>query len=146
MVSVILHSLQNLNIKEIHMKYYFSKKVDLDFDEAIEKVTKELKEEGFGVLTEIDVKATLKKKLDVDFQNYQILGACNPGFAYKALQAENKIGTMLPCNVIVQELEDGSIEVSAIDPVASMQAVDNEQLPEVASEVRKKLSKVIESL
>ncbi|HKJ30580.1 MAG TPA: DUF302 domain-containing protein [Balneolales bacterium] len=128
------------------MKYYFSKKVDLDFDEAIEKVTKELKEEGFGVLTEIDVKATLKKKLDVDFQNYQILGACNPGFAYKALQAENKIGTMLPCNVIVQELEDGSIEVSAIDPVASMQAVDNEQLPEVASEVRKKLSKVIESL
>jgi len=146
MVSVILHSLQNLNIKEIHMKYYFSKKVDLDFDEAIEKVTKELKEEGFGVLTEIDVKATLKKKLDVDFQNYQILGACNPGFAYKALQAENKIGTMLPCNVIIQELEDGSIEVSAIDPVASMQAVDNEQLPEVASEVRKKLSKVIESL
>jgi len=128
------------------MKYYFSKKVDLDFDEAIEKVTKELKEEGFGVLTEIDVKATLKKKLDVDFQNYRILGACNPGFAYKALQAENKIGTMLPCNVIVQELEDGSIEVSAIDPVASMQAVDNEQLPEVASEVRKKLSKVIESL
>jgi len=128
------------------MKYYFSKKVDLDFDEAIEKVTKERKEEGFGVLTEIDVKATLKKKLDVDFQNYQILGACNPGFAYKALQAENKIGTMLPCNVIVQELEDGSIEVSAIDPVASMQAVDNEQLPEVASEVRKKLSKVIESL
>lgn len=128
------------------MKYYFSKKVNLDFDKAIDKVTDELKKEGFGVLTEIDVKKTLKKKLDVDFQKYRILGACNPGFAYKALQAEDKIGTMLPCNVIVQELDDGSVEVSAVDPVASMQAVDNDQLPNVASEVRKKLSKVIESL
>jgi len=128
------------------MKYYFSKKVDLDFDKAIDKVTKELKEEGFGVLTEIDVKATLKKKLDVDFRNYRILGACNPEFAHKALLAEDKIGTMLPCNVIVQELDDGSVEVSAIDPVASMQAVDNDQLPAVASEVRKRLSKVVESL
>ncbi|HKJ46748.1 MAG TPA: DUF302 domain-containing protein [Balneolales bacterium] len=128
------------------MKYYFSKKVDLDFDKAIDKVTKELKEEGFGVLTEIDVKATLKKKLDVDFRNYRILGACNPEFAHKALLAEDKIGTMLPCNVIVQELDDGSVEVSAIDPVASMQAVDNDELPAVASEVRKRLSKVVESL
>jgi len=128
------------------MKYYFSKKVDLDFDKAIDKVTKELKEEGFGVLTEIDVKATLKKKLDVDFRNYRILGACNPEFAHKALLPEDKIRAMLPCNVIVQELDDGSVEVSAIDPVASMQAVDNDQLPAVASEVRKRLSKVVESL
>jgi uncharacterized protein (DUF302 family) len=128
------------------MKYYFSKKVDLNFEKAIDKVTKELKEEGFGVLTEIDVKATLKKKLDVDFRNYRILGACNPEFAHKALLAEDKIGTMLPCNVIVQELDNGSVEVSAIDPVASMQAVDNDQLPAVANEVRKRLSKVVDSL
>lgn len=128
------------------MKYYFSKKIKTTFDEAIDHVTEALKKEGFGVLTEIDVKATLKKKLDVDFRNYRILGACNPPFAYQALQAEDKIGTMLPCNVIVQEMEDGVIEVSAIDPVASMQAVDNPELPTVAGEVRDRLKKVVENL
>lgn len=128
------------------MKYYFSKKIKSSFDEAIAHTTETLKKEGFGVLTDIDVKATLKKKLDVDFRNYRILGACNPPFAHQALLAEDKIGTMLPCNVIVQEVEDGLIEVSAIDPVASMQAVDNPNLPEVAGEVRNRLKKVIDSL
>lgn len=128
------------------MKYYFSKKLNTTFDEAIERTTEALKKEGFGVLTEIDVKATLKKKLDIDFRNYRILGACNAPFAHKALLAEDKIGTMLPCNVIVQESDGGSIEVSAIDPVASMQAVDNPKLPEVADEVRNRLKKVIDSL
>jgi len=117
-----------------------------DFNQAIEKVKEELKKEGFGVLTEIDIKATLKKKLDADFYNYMILGACNPPFAYKALQAEDKIGTMLPCNVIVQEREAGNIEVSAVDPAASMNAVKNEVLIKVASQVRGKLKKVIENL
>ena len=99
------------------MSYYFSTTLqNISFSEAIEKVTEELKKEGFGILTEIDLKATLKKKLDVDFYNYTILGACNPPFAYKALQAEDKIGTMLPCNVIVQEKEQGIIEISAVDP------------------------------
>jgi len=129
------------------MSYYFKKTLtNVSFDEAIEKVTEELKKEGFGVLTEIDIKATLKKKLDVDFYNYRILGACNPPFAYKALQAEDKIGTMLPCNVIVQEKEAGHIEVSAVDPAASMSAVENEALNEVASQVRDKLKKVIDQL
>lgn len=129
------------------MSYYFEKTLtNISFDEAIEQVTEELKKEGFGILTEIDIKATLKKKLDVDFYNYRILGACNPPFAYKALQAEDKIGTMLPCNVIVQEKEAGRIEVSAVDPAASMSAVDNEALNEVASQVRDKLKKVIEKL
>ncbi len=127
------------------MKYYFSKTIDLDFDSAIIKVTEELKKEGFGILTDIDVKATLKKKLDVDFHKYRILGACNPPFAYQALQAEDKIGTMLPCNVIVQE-RDGKTEVSAIDPLASMQAVKNEALAGIAQEVRLKLRTVIEKL
>jgi uncharacterized protein (DUF302 family) len=127
------------------MSYYFSKTLDLDFDNAIARVTEELKKEGFGVLTEIDVQATLKKKLDVDFQKYRILGACNPPYAYKALQNENKIGTMLPCNVIVQEVE-GKTEVAAIDPIASMQAVENEDLGEVALIVQGKLRKVIDSL
>ena len=128
------------------MAYYFSKKLDVSFDEAVTKVTEELKKEGFGILTDIDVKTTLKKKLDVDFRKYRILGACNPPFAYKALQAEDKIGTMLPCNVIVQELSGGTIEVAAIDPVASMQAIDNPSLKAVAEQVREKLKKVIESL
>ena len=128
------------------MSYYFTKTISGDFDETIVKVTEELKKEGFGVLTEIDIKATLKKKLDVDFYNYRILGACNPPFAYKALQAEDKIGTMLPCNVIVQEKEPGKIEVSAVDPVMSMQAVVNENLAGVASEVRAKLENVIKNL
>lgn len=127
------------------MTYYFSKTIDLDFDGTIIKVTEELKKEGFGILTDIDVKATVKKKLDVDFHKYRILGACNPPFAYQALQAEDKIGTMLPCNVIVQE-RDGKTEVSAIDPLASMQAVKNEALAGIAQEVRLKLRTVIEKL
>lgn len=129
------------------MNYYFSKTLEnVTFDEAIERVTEELKKEGFGILTEIDVQATLKKKLDVNFKKYRILGACNPPFAYKALQAENKIGTMLPCNVIVQELEDGKIEVAAVDPVASMQAVENDKLSDIANEIRAKLEKVIKNI
>jgi uncharacterized protein (DUF302 family) len=128
------------------MNYYFSKPIDLPFEEAIQHVTAELKKEGFGVLTEIDVKATLKKKLDVDFRNYRILGSCNPPFAYQALQAEPHIGLMLPCNVVVQEDENGQTIVSAIDPLASMQAVENETLGEVAEQVKAKLQKVVESV
>ena len=128
------------------MTYYYAKEVDLNFDDAIIRVTDELKKEGFGVLTEIDVKATLKKKLDVDFRNYRILGACNPPFAYQALQAEPHIGLMLPCNVVVQEAENGKTLVSAIDPVASMQAVENEALGQVAGQVKMKLQKVIASI
>lgn len=125
------------------MKYYFNKTTNYSFDEAIEKVTKELQKEGFGVLTEIDVTATLKKKLDVDFKNYRILGACNPSYAYKALSAEDKIGTMLPCNVIVQQISDSQVEIAAINPIASMQAVENNSLGEVASDITKKLEQVI---
>ena len=128
------------------MKYYFSTIIEKSFDQVVSDVTEELKKEGFGVLTDIDVKATMKKKLDVDLKNYRILGACNPKFAYQAIQKEDKIGTMLPCNVIVQELEDGNIEVAAIDPSASMQAVQNQDLQGVAEEVRKKLQSVISSL
>ena len=127
-----------------NMIYFYEKTIDLNFEDAIIRVTEELKKEGFGVLTEIDVKATLKKKLDVDFRNYRILGACNPPFAYQALQAEPHIGLMLPCNVVVQETENGKTLVSAIDPVASMQAVKNESLGKVAEQVRAKLKKVIE--
>jgi len=128
------------------MEYYFSKTITGSFDDAIQKVTEALKAEGFGILTEIDIKATLKKKLDVDFYNYKILGACNPPYAYKALLAEDKIGTMLPCNVIVQEKVAGQVEVSAIDPAASMQAIENEKLAEIATEIRARLQKVIEQL
>ena len=128
------------------MNYHFSKIVTGDFDATISKVTQELKNEGFGILTEIDVKETLKKKLDVDFRRYKILGACNPHFAHQALLAEDRIGTMLPCNVIVQEHENGTIEVSAVDPVASMMGVQNENLGEVANSVREKLNKVINHL
>ena len=128
------------------MSYYFSRKVGISYDEAITKVTEELKKEGFGILTEIDVKETLKKKLDVDFHKYKILGACNPPYAYKALQAEDKIGLMLPCNVIVQETPDGTVEVAAIDPIASMQAIENNELGEVATGVQSKLKKVIDSM
>ncbi|MDQ1267315.1 MAG: hypothetical protein QG635_2469 [Bacteroidota bacterium] len=128
------------------MSYYFSKILSSGFEEAIEKVTDELKKEGFGILTEIDVAATLKKKLDVDFRKYRILGACNPPFAYKALSAEDKIGTMLPCNVIVQELEDGKVEVAAIDPIASMRAVENPSLGDIAIAVQTKLKAVIDNL
>lgn len=125
------------------MSYHFSKTVTDDFDTAISKVTDELKKEGFGILTEIDVRETLKKKLDVDFRRYKILGACNPHFAHQALLAEDTIGTMLPCNVIIQERENGKVEVSAVDPVASMMAIQNEKLGEIAGEVREKLKKVI---
>lgn len=128
------------------MNYYFSKMVGEDFDAAIEATTAALKEEGFGVLTEIDVQATFKKKLDVDYRPYRILGACNAPFAYKALQAEDKIGTMLPCNVIVRETEDGKIEVAAVDPIASMQAIQNEELGVIANTVREKLKRVIDRL
>jgi len=128
------------------MSYYFSKTLDLSFDDAIIRVTEELKKEGFGILTDIDVRATMKKKLDVDFRNYRILGACNPPFAHQALLAEDKIGTMLPCNVIVQEHAPGVVEVAAIDPVASMAAVDNPQLGAVGMEVRARLQRVVASL
>lgn len=128
------------------MSYHFSKKVDLSYDEAIEKTTAALKEEGFGVLTEIDIKETLKNKLDVDFRKYKILGACNPPNAYKALKAEGHIGLMLPCNVIVQEHENGEVEVSAVDPVASMQAIKNSDLGDVAKEVQEMLKKAINRL
>ncbi len=128
------------------MSYYKAKKVSYNFDEAIEKVTSELKEEGFGILTEIDVKETLKKKLDVDFRKYKILGACNPPYAHKALQAEDKIGTMLPCNVIVQETDDGKVEVAAVNPMESMKAVQNDQLGEIATEITNRLNRVIDKL
>ena len=128
------------------MSHYFSKTVNDDFDTAIEKVTEELKKEGFGILTQIDVKETLKRKIDVDFKNYRILGACNPHFAYEALKTEDKIGTMLPCNIIVQEHEDGKVEVSAVNPVASMMAVKNNPLNGIAIQVKEKLSRVIDNL
>ena len=129
------------------MKYYYSKQLkNVSFDEAVEKVTEALKHEGFGVLTEIDVQATLKNKLDVDFRPYKILGACNPPYAHKALSVEDKIGIMLPCNVIVQETSDGTIEVAAVDPVASMSAIENPELMEIAVEIQQKLKTVIEKL
>lgn len=128
------------------MKYYHEKTLtNVSFEEAIQKVTEALKEEGFGILTEIDVKETLKKKLDEDFRPYKILGACNPPFAHKALLAEDKIGAMLPCNVIVQQSDDG-VEIAAVDPVASMQAVGNKDLEGIAKEIQTKLKTVIESL
>jgi uncharacterized protein (DUF302 family) len=129
------------------MHYYFNKTLrNISFEDAITKTKEALQKEGFGILTEIDIKETLKKKLDVDFHNYRILGACNPSFAHKALQAEDKIGAMLPCNVIVQEKENGTIEVSAVDPIASMQAVENESLSGIASEVAEKLSRAVKNL
>lgn len=128
------------------MSYYFSKIINESFDRAIVKVIASLKNEGFGLLTEIDVKETLKKKLDVDFQKYRILGACNPPFAYKALKAENKIGTMLPCNVIVQEISEGEVEIAAVDSVASMKAIENPALLEIAKQIQEKLRKVIANL
>ncbi len=128
------------------MSYYFSKKVGMSHEEAIEAVTEALKKEGFGILTTIDVKATLKKKLGVDYRKYDILGACNPPFAKKALDAEPWVGLMLPCNVVVQETEDGQVEVGVIDPIASMQAIANPALADIAGEVRDKLKAVLESL
>lgn len=128
------------------MRYYFSKILNTVFDDAVARVTTELKKEGFGVLTEIDVKEALKKKLDVDFKKYRILGACNPAFAYEALQVEDKIGTMLPCNVIVQEISENVVEVAIIDPIASMQAIGNPKLSSVAEQVQAKFKKVIAAL
>jgi len=128
------------------MAYYFSKTLPVSFEDAILRVIDELKKEGFGILTDIDVQATLKKKIDVNFRKYRILGACNPPFAYQALLSEDKIGTMLPCNVIVQEAADSKVEVAAIDPVASMTAIQNEKLGEIAQLIRAKLRKVIHNL
>jgi len=128
------------------MTYHFSKTLRMPFDAAITQITEALKREGFGILTEIDVQQTLKKKLDIDFRPYRILGACNPSLAHQALQAEDKIGTMLPCNVVVQELRSGMVEVSAVDPVASMTAIENPKLGAVAKTVQAKLRKVIDSL
>ena len=128
------------------MTYHFSKTLRVPFDAAVERVTAALQREGFGILTEIDVKATLKKKLDIDFRNYRILGACHPPLAHRALQLEDKVGTMLPCNVIVQDKGEGMVEVSAVDPVASMQAIDNPRLRELAETVRGKLKGVVDGL
>jgi uncharacterized protein (DUF302 family) len=128
------------------MSYYFNKTLAIAFDEAVERVKAELKKEGFGVLTEIDVRKTLKDKIGVDFRPYRILGACNPTYAYKALMAEDKIGTMLPCSVIVQELAPSQVEVAAIDPLASMAAVKNEDLGAIGLEVREKLKRVVYGL
>jgi len=128
------------------MKYYISKKIKSDFEQAVQLVTEALKKEGFGVLSEIDIQQKLNEKLDVDFRKYKILGACNPPAAYKALQQEDKIGTLLPCNVILQELDDNLIEVAAVDPVASMMAVENKQLAGIANDIREKLNRVIASL
>jgi len=128
------------------MSYYFSKTIVSNFEEVVLKIIDALKKEGFGVLTDIDVKAILKKKLDVDFRKYRILGACNPPFAHRALQAEDKVGTMLPCNVIVQEVADSRIEVAAVDPIASMHAIKNPDLHEIANQIQRKLKKVIDSL
>ena len=125
------------------MSYVFTKTVSGSFEQALERVRAELAKEGFGILTEIDVKATLKTKLDVDFRNYRILGSCNPPYAYQALQAEAHIGAMLPCNVIVQEYADGKVEVACIDPLVSMQAIQNVALKAIAEEIQLKLKRVI---
>ena len=128
------------------MSYYFNKTLSADFETVKKQVVAELEKEGFGILTEIDVQATFKKKLDVDFRKYQILGACNPAFAHKALKTEDKVGTMLPCNVILQELENGKIEVAAVNATASMKAIDNVELKSIASEISGRLQRVIAAL
>jgi uncharacterized protein (DUF302 family) len=128
------------------MNYYIAKNISGPFNQAIDRVKEALAGEGFGVLTEIDVQATMKEKLNEDFRDYRILGACNPPFAHKALSVEDKIGTMLPCNVIVQDAEGDGVEVAAVDPVASMQAVGNDDLEPIAGEIRSRLSRVVESL
>jgi uncharacterized protein (DUF302 family) len=128
------------------MKYYIDSKIKAGFEDTVQLVRESLKEENFGVLTEIDIHEKLKEKLNVDFRKYKILGACNPPYAYKALQEENKIGTMLPCNVIIQELDNNEIEVAAVDPVASMKAVENKELADIAAEIKIKLARVIENV
>ncbi len=126
--------------------YYTSKFLDLPFEQAITRVEEELAREGFGILTEIDVKETLKRKLDVDFKRYRILGACNPALAYRALGEEDKAGLMMPCNIVVEEDGAGRTEVAVVDPVASMLAIDNDSLREVAREVRARLKSAISRL
>lgn len=128
------------------MNYYFNKTIASDFESVKKRVIEELGKEGFGILSEIDVQATFEKKLDIDFRKYQILGACNPKFAHKAITAEDKIGTMLPCNVVLQELENGDIEVAAINATASMQAVENSKVAEIAKEISGRLKKVVDAL
>ena len=128
------------------MAYYLGTTIGLPFDEAVARTREALKAEGFGVITEIDIQDTLKNKIGVDFRRYRILGACNPKLAYEALQLEDKVGTMLPCNVVVQEMSNGRTEVAAIDPVASMQAIENTRLRDAAGMVRSKLERVIDSL
>lgn len=128
------------------MKYYISKKLNTSFEQAVQLVTESLKKEGFGVLTEIDIQDKLKEKLNVNFRKYKILGACNPSYAYKALQLEDKVGIMLPCNVIVQELDSNKVEIAAVDPVASMMAIENPDLAGIAGEIKEKLEKAIASV
>ena len=128
------------------MKYYISKKISTDFDQAVLLVTESLKKEGFGVLTEINLQEKLKEKLNVDFRKYKILGACNPAYAYKALQMEDKVGTMLPCSIIIQELGNNEIEVAAVDPIASMMAIENPGLAGIAGEIKGKLERAIAAL
>jgi uncharacterized protein (DUF302 family) len=128
------------------MSYYFSKTLQTNFDDAIQHVTEVLKQHGFGIITEIDVTDTFKKKIGKDFRRYRILGACNPNMAYEALQLEDKVGTMLPCNLVVQETSPGHVEVAAIDPIASMQAIPNDRLQKTALQVQQKLRDVVSAL
>ena len=128
------------------MSYYFSKTLPTGFNEALQRVRDALRQEGFGVVTEIDLKSTFKEKLGVEFRNYHILGACIPSLALLALQIEDKVGTMLPCNVVIQDIGEGRTEVAVIDPVASMMAIDNSSLKEAAAEIRGRLRKVIQIL
>lgn len=128
------------------MKYYFTTNLQCSFDKAVEKVTEALKKEAFGIVSEINLHEKFKEKLNVDFRKYKILGACNPAYAYEALQKEDKIGTMLPCNVIVQELSENNIEIAAIDPIASMMAIENPGLAYLATEIQEKMAKVVTGL
>jgi len=128
------------------MKYYYSRIIDMNFDDLEKRVVDELKKEGFGILTEIDVREKFREKLDIDYVNYKILGACNPPYAHKALELEDKIGTMLPCNVIIHEIKGQGIEVAAVDPVVSMSGVENTELKKIAEEIRNKLQKTIDNI
>jgi uncharacterized protein (DUF302 family) len=138
--------LRSATLEDAPMNYFLAKTVSKSYDEALAAVTEALKGEGFGVLTEIDVKETLKKKLDIDFPKYKILGACNTPLAHKALMTENQIGVLLPCNVVVQEHPDGRVEVSAMDPAAAMQAIGNKELDAIASDVRARMERVLEKV
>ncbi len=127
------------------MSYYISKTVEGDFSAIEKRIVEKLQEEEFGVISEINMQNSLKEKLDVDFRKYKILGVCNPAFAYESLQSDDKIGTLLPCNIIIQEIESGQIEITSVDPEASMRAVENPDLQRIASSVKEKLSRVINS-